>query len=131
VRADNAESVNADAIAAETLRAGNAETVNADAIADEATARVDTDATHTIDIANNAAGVVSNSADIAVNALSIQDNEAALGLITSAVTVASPGVTSLSAVGVRPLSAANATADEAHVSVGANWAMLGAATTDG
>ena len=124
MRADNAESVNADAIAAETLRAGNAETVNADAIADEATARVDTDATHTIDIANNAAGVVSNSADIAVNALSIQDNEAALDMMTSAVTVASSsGVTSLRAVGTK--------ADEAHVSVGANWAMLSATTTDG
>ena len=124
MRAGNAESVNADAIAAETLRAGNAETVNADAIADEATARVDTDATHTIDIANNASGVVSNSANIAVNALSIQDNETALGLITSAVTVTSPGVTTIRAAG-------SSKVDEAHVSVGANWAMLGAATTDG
>jgi len=68
--------------------------------------------------------VVSNSADIAVNALSIQDNEAALGIMTSAVSVASSsGVTSLRAVGTK--------ADEAHVSVGANWAMLSATTTDG
>jgi len=67
--------------------------------------------------------VVSNSADIAVNALSIQDNEAALDIITSAVTVASSGVTSIRAVGTK--------ADGARVSVGANWAMLGATTTDG
>ncbi|MEO1915879.1 MAG: YadA C-terminal domain-containing protein, partial [Myxococcales bacterium] len=95
---------------------------NVSAIGDEATARVATDATHTSGIANNAAGVESNSADIAVNALSIQDNETALDMVTSAVTVTS-GVTSLRAV--------DAKADGAQVSVGANSAMMGATTTDG